>query len=521
MRGRIGGPNHDGVSGSVLLTLHVLALAVLAAHAPAEIWDPQARPFLFLVGWIAVWRYGWGAVHLVRSLVYRWRVFPRWRRLVARATAEGADGDTALPAPEVFVVVTTYRIPAEVTLAAFEAAFAEAGRYPGPATVVAAVVEPADARLVKQLFHARPRPASLRLVLARERGSGKRDGLALALRAVARRMPRPGSVVVVQDGDSVLPPGCLAATVPLFRLLPWAAALTTDQDCLVPRAGPLLKAWHRLRFAQRHVLMSSMALARRLITVTGRMSVYRAEVATDPGFVAAIQHDTLDHWRFGRLRLLTGEDKSAAAWLLARGYRTLYVPDVKVLTVEQPPARNLLGAATPLMHRWFGNMLRASGPCIALGPGRLGWFTWWCLVDQRISMWTPLVGPVAVILLAVAVSPAFLHAYLIWVMGTRLIQALLLLTARPRISGLYPLLLYFTQVYGALVKTWVLFRLDRQRWTRQGVSWTPTLSRAAALRRALVSAALHALALATLVAAVAFATGVLPFPSAATFAAAR
>ena len=43
--------------------------------------------------------------------------------------------------------------------------------------------------------------------------------------------------MLVQDGDAVLPPGCLARTLPFFRLLPALAALTTDEDCLVPEGG--------------------------------------------------------------------------------------------------------------------------------------------------------------------------------------------------------------------------------------------------------------------------------------------
>jgi glycosyltransferase Alg8 len=242
------------------------------------------------------------------------------------------------------------------------------------------------------------------------------------------------------------------------------------------------------------------------------MSMYRAEVATDPGFIAAIEQDRLEHWRLGTIKLLTGEDKSAAWWLLRRGLASIYVPDVKVLTIEQPVARGLLAASTPLMLRWFGNMLRASGRCIALGPRRLGWFTWWCLIDQRISMWTPLVGPIAVAFLALTVSPVFLVAYAIWVMATRLAQSLLLLAARPRVSGLYPPLLYFTQLYGALIKTWVLFRLDRQRWTRQNIVWPPRLAPWQAAWRAATSTGLHLLALLALSSASALATGALPLP---------
>ena len=50
----------------------------------------------------------------------------------------------------------------------------------------------------------------------------------------------------------------------------------------------------------------------------------------------------------------------------------LYLPDVRVVTIEHPPARWLLPAATQLMLRWFGNMLRTSSRAIALGPRRVG-----------------------------------------------------------------------------------------------------------------------------------------------------
>jgi glycosyltransferase Alg8 len=503
----------------LLLGLYLLALAALAVHAPSAVWQPDARGFILVIGWVGIWRYGWGAVHLCRSLWYRGVVFPRWRRQVERIEAAGEDVAAELLAAEVYIVVTAYRIPAETTITVFGAALAEAARYPGRVTVVASIVEMADQRLIKDLFRRLAPPASVGLILVRARGTGKRDGLALALRAIARRAPPPGSLVLLQDGDTVLPPDGLRRTLPFFRLLPSLAALTTDEDCVVPEAGPVLQAWHKLRFTQRHLLMSSMALSRRLITLTGRLSAYRAEIATDPEFIRLVQHDSLDHWRHGRLRLLTGEDKSAAFWLLQRRCDVLYVPDVQVVTIEQPPARDFLRASTVLMLRWFGNMLRASGRCLALGPRRLGWFVWWCLLDQRVSMWTPLVGPIAAVLLALTVSPAFLYAWLLWVMTTRLVQSLLLLTVRPRISGLHPPLLYYTQLYGALVKIWVLFRLDRQRWTRQNIVWSPRLTPWQARLRAAGSLCLHLLALTALTTGVALATGVLALPSAATLAA--
>jgi glycosyltransferase Alg8 len=87
-----------------------------------------------------------------------------------------------------------------------------------------------------------------------------------------------------------------------------------------------------------------------------------------------------------------------------------------------------------------------------------------------------------------------------------------LLTARPTISGLYPPLIYFGQVYGALVKTYILFRLDRQRWTRQNISVETLLSPWQARLQNLGSAYLHVLAIGLLITAVALSTRLLSLP---------
>lgn len=482
------------------LVLYLLALVALALHASSAGWPPGMREFLIILALAGAWRYGWGLVHLVRALLYRRLVFPEWRRAADR------QGPAAL-ASQVYVVIASYRIRGETMLRAFEAALAEAVRYERPVTIVAAIVELGDQRAIKQLFLRMSPPAEVRLIFVRRPAAGKRHGLACALRAVARDRPAPDAAVVVVDGDTLLTPGTLARSLPFLRLMPDVDGITTDQDCLV-HAGPALRAWHELRFAQRHQLMSSLGLGRRLLAMSGRMAVYRGRVATDPAFIAAIEHDRLEHWRLGPIRLLTGADRSAWFWLLQRGRAMLYLPDVKVVTIEHPPGRWLLPAATRLMRRRCGDMLRANGRALALGPRRIGAFAWWCLIDQRVSMWTILIGPTVALIFVLGKSPLFVYTYLLWVGMTRLVQVLLLLTARPRISGLYPPLLYFGQVYGALVKTWVLFRLDRQRWTRQDIA----LPGRAGLQR-LASTYLHLLALGALVIGAAFATRLLSLPS--------
>lgn len=496
------------------LTIYLALLTALVLNAPdALLAEAGYAEAFWLVGSFGAWRYGWNAVHLARSCWYRWVTFAGWRRSLGRLAALADDEALAAMLPsEVFIVVTSHRVPAQTAALAFRAAIDEAVGYGRKAAVVAAVAELADERMVIRLFRSRSPAERVRLVVVRSPGTGKRDALATALRAVARQRPAADAAVVVQDGDAVLPAGCLARMLPFLKLMPDVAALTTDEDCIVAGGGRLMSSWHRLRFAQRHLLMGSHGLSRRLLTVTGRMAAYRVDVATDPSFIAVIRDDALDHWRLGHLPLLTGEDKSTAWWLLRHGMRMLYVPDVKVVTIEHPPAAGLVGASTKLMLRWFGNMLRASGRAIAMGPGRLGLFTWWCFVDQRISMWTPLIGPLVVLFAVLRGAPELAYAYLVWVMATRLVQAAALLTVRPSIDGSWPLLIYYNQVYGACVKTWILFRLDRQRWTRQNIALPAPIGPWRWRARALGSLYLHVLALLTLAAVVAFWTGFLAWP---------
>jgi glycosyltransferase Alg8 len=503
----------------MILAFYLLVLLALALNAPPTVWDPGAREFVVILGLVGAWRYGWNLVHFGRALVYRRLVFPRWRGAVSRlvaAHAAGKGGPDPRPS-EVYCIVTSYRIQAETTAACYHALLDELLRYGRPAVVVGSIVEMADERLIKRLFQTRRLPPHIRLALVRLPAAGKRPALATALRCVSRLRPAADAAVIVMDGDAVLTPGTLERSLPFLSLVPRLGGLTTDEDAVVA-GGPLLTAWHRLRFAQRHMLMSSLGLSKRLLTLTGRMSVVRVEVATAPSFIGMVAEDEIDHWRLGRIPLLTGEDKSTWLWLLERGYDMMYVPDVRILTIEHPPARGFVRASTQLMLRWFGNMFRASGRAIALGPRRVGLFLWWCLIDQRVSIWTPLIGPVVILIGSVSYSPVLLYVYVTWVMFTRLVQTLGLLSVRDHLDGRWPLLIYYNQVYGALIKSFVFFRLDRQRWTRQRIALRRAVDPRAARWREIGSAYVHGLALASLVCGLAFLSGVLTMPRVVTLA---
>jgi glycosyltransferase Alg8 len=478
------------------LALYVLALAALAAQAPIALWRPDTARFLLVLCLVGAWHYGWETAHLVRALIYRHRVFPKWRRAAEEIGARGL-------ASEVYVVITTYRNRSETTARVYQAAIAEAARYGRPVTLVAALVELGDQRLIKRLFQLAHPPLPVRLTFVRRPAIGKRHALATALRAIGRARPAADAAVVVLDGDTLMPPGCLARCLPFLKWRPDADGITTDETALV-EGSAVPRAWLDLRSAARHQLMSSLGLARRPLAVAGRMAIYRADVATDPDFIAAIECDELDHWRFGRIRFATGADQSIWSWLLRGGRAMLYLPDVRVIAIGRPASWRLLPAASRAMRRRFGDRLRTNARALALGPRRLGWFAWWCALDQRVSMWSMLAGPIAALLFGLGKSLIFLYLYLLWIGATGMMRALLLLMVRPRISGLHPLLIIVGRIHGAVLKTFVLFRLEREAWRLRD----PAAERSPWRERLAVvgSMYLHLLALGVLIAAVALVT---------------
>ncbi|WP_439816428.1 glycosyltransferase [Zavarzinia sp. CC-PAN008] len=484
------------------LAIYALVLTVLVLATPTDLWDPASHQFIFLIGAVAAWRYSWGALHLVRSLVYRLVVFPRWRRRAAALPDGGRP-------PHVYLLLTSFRIDTDTTWRVYRAAIEEAIAYGAPATIVASIVEMSDQRLIKAIFARANPPPHVELAFVRIAGTGKRDALAFGFRAISALRPADNAVVCVIDGDTILEPGLLEKCLPLFDLFPKAGALTTDEVCDVEGAR-IFREWYAMRFAQRQILMSSLGLSRRVLTLTGRMSAFRAHLVTDPEFIRTVEVDYVDHWRLGRFKFLTGDDKSSWFHLLRDGWEMLYVPDARIRTVEHPPDPRFVPAATMLMVRWFGNMLRTNARAIRLGPGRMGLFVWWCILDQRLSMWTSLVGPVAVAALTITHDAMTLPIYFLWIAISRYLQTLMLLTARRDVSWYYPFLLYFNQIWGSAIKTYILFRLDRQKWTRQKTTTERGLSARKAQAVALGSAGMHVLTCTSFVLLVFALVGALP-----------
>ncbi|NQY59590.1 glycosyltransferase [Cognatishimia sp.] len=438
-----------------LMGLALLAMLVAASDLSGS------RGAIVVIGALGAWRYSWAALNFTRAVWFRRVVYPK-----RKAQAFATNKERKQPARAHFLV-TSYRIPTDVSLRVYRSVFDAAMAAPGGAQVVASVVDAADARLVQTLFDLHCKDVKgVRLTIDRIPGTGKRDALAAGLRLIAKTCPTRQDVVVLVDGDSCVPIDIVEQSAPFFTD-PRVGGLTTDEAAEIAEAG-LFQDWFRLRFDQRQVMMCSMGLSGRVLTLTGRMSVFRADLATNPEFIRLVQHDHIDHWRFGRLEFLTGDDKSTWYWLLKQGFEMAYLPDVKSLSMESQPKPSFINSAVTLMTRWFGNMLRTDARALALPRRDIGTFVWWSLLDQRISIWTTLAGPTAALTAALLYDPMILVAYAAWVLFTRYVFCTALSAFRGRGFPItYPVLLYFSQFVGALVKSHVTFRLDRQKWTRQ------------------------------------------------------
>ncbi len=311
--------------------LYLLACAAMALSIPGDVFA-SAGGFLLIVGVVGLWRYSWGLVNFARAIFYIYWAYPRRKAAAEQVYAASPHRAHA------FFLTTTFKIETAITTKVYRSIFLAASRSQGGATVVASVVDSADERLIRCLHAAAPAGVSpVKLIIDRIPGTGKRDALATSLRTIAGQCPTKRDIVLFVDGDSCVPEDVVARTAPFFAV-EGTGALTTDEACEIPD-NELFRDWYALRFTQRQMMMSAVALGHRVLTLTGRMSVVRADLATQPDFIASIEHDSIDHWRLGTVKFLTGDDKSTWFWLLKNGYRMAYLPDLQAVSMETQPKR--------------------------------------------------------------------------------------------------------------------------------------------------------------------------------------
>jgi len=456
---------HDLLSLYFLAAVWIIALLIL----PNALWQPRLNRVVLLIGIMSAWRYSWLVLNVCRAAYFGKVKFPKMRRSADQLWDSGWRPN------HIHFMVTTYHEQPFTTEKHLQSIISElthlnADREENPAyppiqgTIWLGVGARYDEEVIEQWMETAHCPY-LDVVIVRQNQPGKRAAIALILRALSRRGVHPDDIAFMMDGDSILGNGAIQKCASIFGAYPTIKALTTDEDVICE--GPSwVKEFLSMRFAQRRLWMQSHAVSDRVLTLTGRMSGFRATSLIEKEFIRMVEADHLNHWLWGSFRFLSGDDKSTWYALLKQEARMTYVPDAIVYTIEHIKGNGVKRMRDNL-KRWSGNMLRNGLRAIMLGPRCTGIYIWICLIDQRVSIWTVLAGFSTAILISLFVTPTFIITYLLWIIFSRLLMSVAIYFYSDRIHVSYPFMLYIAQITVAMLKVYMMFRLPQQQWVNR------------------------------------------------------
>ncbi len=440
------------------LYFYVSLWIIIFFSFPNGLNDPRTHAATIVIGAFGIWRYSWWFLNFGRS-----QYFGRVRYPNMRKKADAVWNAGWRPHHVHFLMTTFHEYP-PTTQKCLESIFKETLACDITATLWVGTGAREDELVIKQWLQHAP-DAPIDVVLIRQNQPGKRVAIGLVLRALSRRGVHPDDLAILLDGDSIFTHGSLQKCLSLFGSDPHLTALTTDEDAVCE--GPAwTQKWLNMRFAQRRMWMQSHAMSKRVLTLTGRCSAFRAPPMVDKEFIRIVEADHLEHWFWGSFRFLSGDDKSTWYQLLRQGAEMTYVPDAMVYTIERIEGNGIKRAIDNTL-RWSGNMLRNGLRAILLGPRVVPPFIWWCIIDQRITIWTTLMGFLSAMSVAHFINPQFIFTYILWIMVTRFAMASALYFYSERIHISYPAILYFQQLTLAFLKAYLTFRLPQQRWANR------------------------------------------------------
>ena len=444
------------------LTTILVFLIYLLVHTQNRFFQPDVQKVTFILGTLGIWRFGWWFTHAVRAEIYKRAKWPGMRKRADEVWKSGWRPR------RLHIQMTTYYEEAAITKRVIGSILGQIRRERIPTTLYIGTGSAYDEMIIRSFVevHSQDIPDDLaELVFIRQNQPGKRMAIGLIVRAINRNGVHPDDVVIFMDGDALYGHDVLEKTLSMFGADPDLQALTTDEEVIC--YGPKWIAnWLDMRFAQRRLAMQSHAMSDKVLTLTGRMSVFRAQHMLSERFIRTIEADHLDHWLWGRFRFLSGDDKSTWYHMLTRSAKMTYVPDATVFTIEVIK-ENGLERMVQNFRRWSGNMLRNGSRAIKLGPRKVKPFIWWCVVDQRIAMWTMMVSPTLAVM-AAFVDPLYLWSCLIWVIFSRFVLCLFLFRYSRTVDLSWPFILYLNQVINAGVKIFMIFHLSKQKWSNRG-----------------------------------------------------
>lgn len=446
--------------GLLNISIYLATCILLVILIPNKIFDPKVSQITFVIGALGIWRYGWWFTHAVRAFIYGRFVYPNIRKNADKIWQDGWRPH------HLHFMMTTFREDRGISEKVVRSILREIKTSGVSGTIWLGSAERRDEDIITNFIRREGANLDITLRIIRQNVTGKRAAIGLVLRAMSRSSVRKNDLVVFMDGDFILGKDAIRRCMPLFKYDEKLQACTTDEEviCIGPK---WIEKWLQMRFAQRRLAMQSHALSGRVLTLTGRMSVFRASHLLNLEFIRLLEADHLNHWLWGDFRFLSGDDKSTWYYMLKHNAHMLYVPDALGYTVEFVTDLGL-NRMVHNFRRWSGNMLRNGARAIALGPTKMPFFIWWCLIDQRLSMWTMLFSPVLALLGTFIIGFDYFISYLIFIAISRMCLSLFLFGYARKIEMAFPWILYLNQLINASVKVYCVFRLAKQKWSNRG-----------------------------------------------------
>ena len=410
---------------------------------------------------IGSWRYSLMLLNYIRAYIYAKKRYPEYLKAI-----EKLPQDKRYP-KHLYIIIPSYKEDAWVTTEVFQALFSELNQLKCTTTIVVATGTPQEDSVIRNVYDAHPSTDSISLILQRQ-SDGKRVAMGHMLRVVAKDTDKNNyddTITVFMDGDTYLPLNSLKKTLPFFMLDKNLGAITTNEVAYINSKSSWYKEWFNLKFAQRHVLFQSQSLSKRVLTLTGRFSVFRTSAVITEEFISTIEHDIIVDPSYGKFRFLMGDDKSSWYILMKHNYNMLYLPDVLVYPLESRDTQ-FLKISRFLPYRWYGNTLRNNKRARALKDQPL--FIRYLLIDQIVLMWTSLVGVAAALFLSIFVHIVYLPLYFSWIILVRLFQMFVFVYFGHRVSMLTLPIMLYSQWMGAYIKIKSYFHLSDQKWSKSG-----------------------------------------------------
>ncbi|WP_297439949.1 glycosyltransferase [Sulfurimonas sp.] len=415
------------------------------------------------IAFLGIWRYGLLITNYIRAFIYAKIKYPAYKKEI-----EKKDFQERFP-DKIYFIIPSYKEDPWVTTEVFTSLIQEINNIPCEAVLVVSTSSDYEDSIILNVYESHPNRDKIKLIFQKQ-DSGKRIAMGHALRAVARdfneeREEDTNSVTIFMDGDTYLPKDSLKNSLPFFTLDPQLGALTTNELGYVDSKSQWYKEWFVLKFAQRHILFQSHSLSKRVLTLTGRFSLFRTTAVISEEFISLIENDIIIDPNYGKFRFLMGDDKSSWYYMMKQGWHMLYLPDVVAYSLESRDG-DFLEISRTLPYRWYGNTLRNNKRARALKNQPL--FIKYLFYDQLALMWTSSAGILAMLLLTVFKSILYLPLYIAWIFIVRTIQTGVFALFGHQVSlKTLPLMLH-GQWYGSYVKIRSFFNLDDQKWAKAG-----------------------------------------------------